>query len=255
MRNLLTLAAAISIAACGKDPGGIQPFAVSLAVISGDGQVDTVAQVLAEPIAALATDTATATAAPGVVVNWFRVVGTDTTFIGAGSTNDSGIARLQPTLATKAGSQVFVAWALDNDGRRAVFTAATATALPDVAAVVSLPGSLDTSVAQSQLTKGSLILVEYLFRDQFGNATWTCRGSASPASWSWDYVPVYVPNPPVLVSRDTIIVDGAERHFAALEVQYAAQPADWPGTQISVFTRGCTTAGRDSVVIHYDNLQ
>ena len=253
MKSCLLLLALL--AACSKDPSAPAAFAVSLSVINGNGQVDTVSQNLPLPIVAQAIDTPTARAAPGVVVNWFRVVGTDTTFLGAQLTNDSGIARIQPTLATKSGGQIFVAWALDNEGKRAVYTAATATALPDIAATVALPGALDTTVARSQLTLGSLILLEYMFRDQFGNATWGCSGSVSPASWSWTFNPAYVPNPPVMIAKDTIVIDANGRHFAALQVNHAAQPGTWTGTQISVSTRGCTTAGSDSVFIHYDNLQ
>jgi hypothetical protein len=110
-----------------------------LEIIDGNGQVDTVAKQLPIAITARAEDKLSAQPARGVVLNWFRVVGADSVFLGAALTNDSGIARLRPTLATKAGPQAFVAWALDADGQRSEYAAAAATALPDRARWISVP--------------------------------------------------------------------------------------------------------------------
>jgi hypothetical protein len=111
-----------------------------LEIIDGNGQVDTVAKQLPIAITARAEDKLSAQPARGVVLNWFRVVGSDSAFIGAAITNDSGVARLRPTLGTKAGAQTFIAWALDGDGQRSEHAAATATALPDRAVRILTPG-------------------------------------------------------------------------------------------------------------------
>lgn len=156
----------VLLAACGKDSAGIQASKIHLAVISGDLQVDTVAQQLAEPITAKATDSATTKPVAGVIVNWFRVTGTDSVFIGAGSTSDSGFARYRPTLATKSGAQTIVAWALDNAGRKTVYAAAAATALPGPpTAFAMVPDQL---VARSA---DDTIRVAYGFFDQYNNRT------------------------------------------------------------------------------------
>jgi hypothetical protein len=129
--RLIPIAAALVLCGCGDAGGPSLQLSPVMQIIEGDNQVDTVAKQLPIAITARAEDKLSAQPARGVVLNWFRIVGTDSTFIGAALTNDSGIARLRPTLATKAGPQSFIAWALDADGQRSDYAAATATALPD----------------------------------------------------------------------------------------------------------------------------
>ena len=147
-----------------KDTGGpsftVRPL---LGIVGGDLQVDTVAQTLDQPVVARATDSARGTPASGVILNWFRVVGTDTVFIGAGSTNDSGLARLIPTLATKAGNQDIVAWALDEQGRRSVHASARATALPGPLAYAGF------AVHRARLPGDSLYRLPVTAADQYEN--------------------------------------------------------------------------------------
>jgi hypothetical protein len=160
-----------------------------LEIIDGNGQVDTVAKQLPIAITARAEDKLSAQPARGVVLNWFRVVGSDSAFIGAAITNDSGVARLRPTLGTKAGAQTFIAWALDGDGQRSEYAAATATALPDRAVQILTPGDTVRVWVGEPLPSGAYASAWDQFMNlvgapQFGPATgWTVRAdTAWPAA-------------------------------------------------------------------------
>ena len=182
------------LAACGGEP--IQPqLRPLLEIISGADQIDTVARQLPLPVAALVIDSASARPLAGVVLNWFRVVGTDSVFLGAGATNDSGIGRMRPTLASKAGPQTTVAWALDGNGNRTVFAAAQATATPDK------PDTIVLYYQSVRLTLGERLALSEAVRrlsDQYGNDIQTLGGiTYDAAKWTR--------------SADTIWSDDTER--------------------------------------------
>lgn len=131
MKTLLGLL--VLLAACGRESAG--PLAaVQLDIIAGDAQVDTVARRLVQPVVARATSDGGIV--PQVVINWYRIAGTDTVFAGAGLTDARGEARLAWTLMTKAGTQSLIGWTLDAAGERQTNAQATATALHDRATVV-----------------------------------------------------------------------------------------------------------------------
>jgi hypothetical protein len=245
----------LAIAACGKDSSSpqIQP---ELSIVAGDVQIDTVGKTLPTELGAKLTDKNSGLPLPGRVINWVVLEGGGQTFVSVSQTASDGVARNTWTLGTLAGGQKLVARWLDPEtGDPVTLDTAIATAVPANAASIALPGATDTSVARSQLTNGSWILVEFRYVDQFGNRTWACSGPASPANWSWQYNSINVPNPPLLIPLDTTVIDDAGHHFAVLNVDYAAQPSTWAGTQITVLTAGCAARAQDSVIIHYDNVQ
>jgi hypothetical protein len=133
----------VAAAACGNPDGPSVQLVPTVQIIDGDNQTDTVAQQLATAITAKAEDKTTAVAMPGVVMNWFRVVGTDTAFLGAGTTDAAGTAKIRPSLGTKAGPQYILAFALDENGDRVEHAQASMTALAD-RAVTTLGYRLDT---------------------------------------------------------------------------------------------------------------
>lgn len=135
--------AALLLAAC-KDTGGPNAqLSPVMQIIDGDNQVDTVGQQLPVAITARAADKQSAAPIGNVVLNWYRVVGTDTVFLGAGLTDVSGEAKIRPSLATKAGGQQVVAFALDAAGDRVEHALASMTALAD-RGVTTLGARTDT---------------------------------------------------------------------------------------------------------------
>lgn len=167
------LALLLALAACGEEAAA-PAFQTSLSIIDGDGQIDTVAKQLAQPVVAQATDKVSAQPLPQIVLNWYRVVGTDTVFMAAGITNDSGIGRYRPTLGTKAGDQGIIAWALDNDGSRAEFANATATAV--AAAPISIDIVPTDTLRVYASTLGSDTLeIELKSWDTYANASPPCN--------------------------------------------------------------------------------
>lgn len=109
--------------------------AASLSIVSGDAQQDTVARLLPLAIVAKAASLE-GQPVPQVVVNWYRIAGTDTVFAGAALTDVQGEARLRWTLLEKAGPQELTAWIIDATGLRQTFARAIATATHDRATVV-----------------------------------------------------------------------------------------------------------------------
>src|SRR6266550_48700 len=119
MKPLLAISL-ILLAACAKSP--LQPtthLVASLDLVAGDGQTGTVAQTLATAIAVQAKD-AVGAPVPQVVLNWYTITNagincvgcSDTTFAGAGITDGIGNARFRWGLATRAGPQAVIAWAI-----------------------------------------------------------------------------------------------------------------------------------------------
>src|SRR5258705_9143585 len=100
MKSIMFLLVA-SLAAC-SNPTDARPNVelVQLALVGGDGQADTVARTL--PVAVVTAATANGLAATQVIVNWYRVAGSDTTFAGAALTDAAGRAQRQWTLLTRA---------------------------------------------------------------------------------------------------------------------------------------------------------
>lgn len=185
-RNLVCLL--ILLAACsGTESPQALVFQTNLSIIDGDGQTDTVAKQLARPVVAQAADQLSAQPLPGIVLNWYRVVGSDTTFMGAGVTNDSGIGRYRPVLGTKAGPQEIVAWALDNNGSRAEFANASATALAGRVATAWMRPARDTVFG------GDTLFLEYGYRDAYANTS--LDGCASPDSVGWTWTPDAIADP------------------------------------------------------------
>lgn len=164
-----SIAMLILLSACGKNPQQAV-FQTRLSIIAGDRQTDTVARQLAQPVVALAKDQASAQPLPQIVLNWYRVSGTDTTYMAAGITNDSGIGRYRPTLGTKAGDQGIIAWALDNDGNRAQFASASATALAGAAVTFTIP-TADTTVVYAG---SDTLVLEVRSADSYANPTTPC---------------------------------------------------------------------------------
>lgn len=177
----------ISLAGCGKSP--VQPTArlvASLNLVGGDGQTDTVAQTLATAVAVQAKD-ALGAPVPQVVLNWYTITNagvncvgcSDTTFAGAGITDATGGARFRWQLATRAGPQAVIAWALGPDGDRIVYIQATATALPD-RAVTILTMNCPCSLHPGEF----LLLRDHAFADdQYWNGVGVPTFGAMPSGW------------------------------------------------------------------------
>lgn len=165
---------------------GAGPVTPQLDIIAGDAQVDTVGRRLAQAVIARATSMADGVTVPQVVVNWYRIAGTDTVFSGAGLTDARGEARFAWTLLTSAGQQSLVAWMIDAAGDRQDYARATAMALHDRATVV-LGSRLDTV---------ALALGAPLFdRDSYSAAYDRFGNWAGPMHWQ--------PAPGWRVSADT----------------------------------------------------
>ncbi len=168
------------LAACGGNP--TQPstrLVAALAVVAGNGQTGTVAQTLPTAIAVQAKD-ATGAPVPQIVLNWYTITNagvncvgcSDTTFAGAGITDGTGNARFRWPLATRAGPQAVIAWAIGPEGDRIVYTLANAMALPDHAV------SIITWSQPVQLAPGEFLLL----RD---------HASADDQYWNWVGVPTF----------------------------------------------------------------
>lgn len=164
MRRAPAVLLTLALAACSDTGGPSLQLLPNLEIIGGNDQVDTVAKTLSIAIAARATDRVSAEPRPGVVLNWFRVSGTDTVFLGAGATNDSGIARLTPTLGTRSGAQRFVSVHLDNEGNRAVVAAANATALAGPLAYSGF------TAARARVLGDTTVRLPATATDAYGNA-------------------------------------------------------------------------------------
>ncbi len=157
MRRLIPFVLVLGLAC--KDAGAPSVQLVpTVQIIDGNNQTDTVAQQLVTAITARAEDKVSAAAIPGVVINWFRanripsdivlthddsVRWADTTFLGAGTTDAAGTAKIRPALGTKAGPQHVLAFALDENGDRVEHALASMTAVAD-RAVTTLGARSDT---------------------------------------------------------------------------------------------------------------
>ncbi len=170
----------VSLAGCGGN--STQPsirLVASLAVIAGNGQTGVVAQTLATAVAVQAKDAAGAPI-PQVVLNWYIITNagidcascSDTIFAGAGITDITGGARFGWQLATRAGPQAVIAWAIGPEGDRITYAQANATALPDHAV------SIITMGTPVQLAPGGFLLL----RD---------HAAADDQYWNWVGVPAF----------------------------------------------------------------
>ena len=114
--------------ACGG-PTEINPAGLSLRIVGGNAQTDTVMQVLPNmlEVQVLSADQPV----PGVVVNYTASAGCGGPFTSAVSTNDSGRARNQWTLGPTAGPCEMEARAIDPAGQPVVLGKFTAIALHD----------------------------------------------------------------------------------------------------------------------------
>lgn len=176
-----SLAALIGLAAACGDPAQPVPPRPALAIVSGQGQTDTVVRWLKDPVVAEATDSVTKLAVPQIIVNWFTIRGADTVFEGASLTDAAGKASFRWKLAPGAGPQAAIAWAFDAQGNRLVYALAQATALPDTAAAITLARSQVQLWLNQPLRVGAIVVG---VADPYGNAIASAQPSwQAPAAW------------------------------------------------------------------------
>jgi hypothetical protein len=94
----------LTIAACSDSSGPDLRQSLSLQVVSGDSQIDTVARTLPDPIIIRIEDTA-GRAVRGQIVNFVVTAGGGSVFAGSAITNEQGQAQEIWTLGTAAGEQ------------------------------------------------------------------------------------------------------------------------------------------------------
>lgn len=208
-RWVAVLGAALVAAAC-QDTGGPVQVALrpALEIVTGDGQVDTVARTLAAPIVARVRDSATGQPARGILVNWVVVAGGGQVFAGAVLTNDSGAARQVWTLGPAAGVQRLEARAMDPaTGQPVTYAQVTATALPGPAASFALAVT-DSTVATTQRVAVSPLVRDV--RDAYGNPV-------AGASVS------VLPGPGWYGRGDTVWADAEHRGTLAVQVGSATR--------------------------------
>ena len=182
MKYLSFVLVALLIACGGDTPvSPVGKVALSLSVAGGDGQTDTVTRALKLPLVAQTADLLTAAPVQAVVLNWFRISGTDTVFSGVSITDIKGQAKFQWSLLPRAGDQSVVAWALDENGQRTVHVSARATALPDQPSVLVV--RKDSIAAWLGDTLSARVLGEHA-ADQYGNNVPDARMTlTAPAGW------------------------------------------------------------------------
>ncbi|MGH7754325.1 MAG: hypothetical protein ACREN5_16080, partial [Gemmatimonadales bacterium] len=123
---LAALAAGSALPGCGD---GIGPTALSVAVVTGDGQSDTVGRTLGTPLVVVVIRDGAPAA--DVTVSWSVLSGGGTLSFGTPSTTDNlGIARAAFTLGPLAGQQKAQARVAGARGSPVVFTAAASADRP-----------------------------------------------------------------------------------------------------------------------------
>jgi plastocyanin len=185
------------LSGCGGD-SGTPPSTISIAKVSGDGQVAVAGQLLADPVTVTVTDGGAASV--GTTLSWATTSGGSlepATVV----TDANGQASANWTLGTTSGSQTATA-SVSGANTPATFTA---TAEPDVAVALSAAGGngqsgvINTALAQQ---------VQAKVADQFGNGVpgvnvaWAATGATTSAP--------SVPTDDAGISAVTVTMGGAE---------------------------------------------
>ena len=151
----------------------VQQVATQLSSVSGDGQVATVGQLLAESLVVKADDKL-GNAAPGVTVNFAVTQGGGSMSSASSTTGADGQASSQWTLGTSATANQVVTVSLPALAPASV--AFSATANPDVPdSLAQVSGDNQTGLINSALPESLVVQVV----DQFGNVV-----SATPVSFA-----------------------------------------------------------------------
>lgn len=140
-RRFLLLAIAISLGCGGESPTDINYANLSLVVIAGNAQADTVTKRLPDALMVRVTESGEPRA--GVLINFVVVEeGCGAAFAPSVQTNDAGDAQNFWDLGTLAGPCSMEARAIDANGNPVTFGRFTATAIPGTATQFSLPDPL-----------------------------------------------------------------------------------------------------------------
>lgn len=193
----IVLSGALTLACGGSNP--VQPklqIVADLVIATGDAQVDTVGQTLPTAVTIQAKN-AVGGVVPAVVLNWFTITNdgvncvgcSDTVFVGAGLTDETGGARLRWTLRTRAGPQGLIACAIDAEGDCAVHIKATAEALHDRATTIA------TWDQPALIKAGGIVLLSAHAggNDQYGNYAGVPNYGSLPAGWRVSGDTAYAP--------------------------------------------------------------
>jgi len=179
----IPLALCLCLMACGE-PTDVDYTGLSLQIIGGNTQTDTVMQILPAmlTVQVLSADQPI----PGVVVNYAASEGCGEPFTPAVSTNDSGRARNQWTLGPAAGDCVMEARAVNPAGYPVVLGVFTATALHDKLTRWNFHNirSIVRDSVDDRTPIDARVLVEFGI-DQWGNAIPTAEAIATTSlEWS-----------------------------------------------------------------------
>lgn len=143
----------------------------AIRAVSGDAQVDTVAQTLPQALVVEVTGS-DGTASPGVVVSFAMAAGGGSLLAAADTTDASGLASTTLALGTVAGAITVTASASGLSGSPVTFRA---TAVPDVPeALVKVSADSQNAFVSRQLAPAPTVRVS----DRFGNAI-----SGAPVGW------------------------------------------------------------------------
>lgn len=227
--TLTSLVLAAGMVTLGCSDGGTPPATTNIAKVSGDEQVATVGQALANPLQVQATDGGAPSA--GTTVTWSTTTPAGSLVPSSGPTDANGIASTGWTLGTVSGIQR--ATATLSSGSLQTFTATAAADAPTT--LVKVPGGDgQTGEIGSQLD----LPVQAKVTDQHGNGVqgvavgWSATG-ATPSSPSvisdaagLSSVNVTVDGPvgPIVITATAGTLSGSPVTFNATAVVTAAPP-------------------------------
>ncbi|HEU4883137.1 MAG TPA: hypothetical protein VFT45_12845 [Longimicrobium sp.] len=260
MRIHVAAFALLSLAACGggsPTEGGketpIDYSRVSLTIVSGNGQTDTVTRELDQPLA-VEVKTEDGRPVPGIAVNFVvpQPEECGAPFAGSAVTTANGRAMERWTLGRKARECTMEVRAVNPEtGAAIVFKAFTATALADTFASVNNGGG----------EGGFPYVAAFQFADQYGNAIPSYR-LVAPAG-----APVQVMGATegTVEAKTVVRVDSAAwaatRPFGSYSYSGGVNPYTNRGVQLRLFINGrqhvrvvCAMQGRNSPAGRYDQM-